>query len=346
MSGSSFLEFLDAYGEAFPPRMRYQPGGDFFAWRDGFLEALRGLLGAGLPRVAPTVQVLSHVELVDHVRHEVHIAVNELVGLPAFVLVPRDLSAGETRPGVLALHGHIRHGAETVAGLDNEEVANMPFRACGRDAVQAGYVVMAPAFWGWPGRDGHVERVPKNRDKCNAIQMAAQMYGLSVLSLHMQDLAAAVDALIAWPQVDATRLGVIGNSTGGRMAMWAAALDERLKACVAAGCMNTFRERSLKLASCGIQYPPGLLGVGDVAEVFASLAPRPLMLQADPEDPILTRSDIDAIHASVQAAYRDAGAAARLSYTEHGQGHRLVWDQAAAFLTHHLGPGNASVAPS
>ena len=58
--------------------------------------------------------------------------------------------------------------------------------------------------------------------------------------------------------------------------MWCTIFDPRIVACVASGCMNTFRERSQKLSSCGIQYPFGLLQYGDVPELFSLIAPRPL----------------------------------------------------------------------
>ena len=69
------------------------------------------------------------------------------------------------------------------------------------------------------------------------------------LSAALAAPAMAIDALCNRPEVDATRIGCIGNSYGGRTTMWLTICDERIQACVPAGCMNTFRERSLKLSS-------------------------------------------------------------------------------------------------
>lgn len=336
MQQQSFLDFIRAYGEANPPELRYRPGGDFAAWRASFVDRIGERLGLVPPRVEPTWEVLSTTHLESHVRHEVCLAVSELTSVPAYLLVPDGLAEGERRPGVVAFHGHIPYGPQTVAGFDNEEVADKPYRAVGLEAVRSGYVVLAPASWGWPVRDGHVAEVPAGRDRCNAIEIAAQMYGVNLLALHLQDAQACLDLLARRPEVDGERLGCIGNSTGGRMAMWLAAVDERVKACVAAGCMNTFRERSLKLRACGIQYPPGLLRVGDVPEVFAAIAPRALQLQADYDDAILNPTDIDAIHAAVRSAYGDADAGDRLDFAAHHQGHRMVWERAEPFLRQHL----------
>ena len=188
----------------------------------------------------------------------------------------------------------------------------------------------------WPGRDGHLA-FTGSRDKCNVIQMAASMYGLSVLSFHIQDGQAALDVLCERPEVDAKRIGAMGNSYGGRTAMWVSAFDERVKACVATGCMNTFRERSLKLTSCGIQYLPGLLQYGDVPEVFGLIAPRALQLMAGTQDGLLNEKDREAMYLAVRRVYEAMDASDNLDYAVHDGGHLLVWELAEAFLRKNLG---------
>jgi dienelactone hydrolase len=166
--------------------------------------------------------------------------------------------------------------------------------------------------------------------------MAASMYGINILDLHIQDGRAAIDVLTSRPEVDDDRIGCIGNSYGGRTAMWLTVFDQRIKACVPAGCMNTFRERSLKLSSCGIQYLPGLLQYGDVPEVFSLIAPRPMQLQAGRHDPLITPVDRDAILKTVQSAYRILNAESNFDYVLHPDGHLLSWGRAASFLKMHL----------
>jgi dienelactone hydrolase len=166
--------------------------------------------------------------------------------------------------------------------------------------------------------------------------MAAAMYGLNVTALHLQDGEAALDALAARPDVDGDRLAVIGNSYGGRTAMWLAAFDDRVTACVSSGAMNTFRERSLKLSSCGIQCLPGLLRHGDVPQVYSTIAPRALQLQAGEGDGLITPTDRDAMAETVAAAYKSIGAEENFEYVLHPHGHTLSWEHAEPFLARHL----------
>ena len=335
MRSESFTDFLRDYGTAHPPGMVYNEGEDFGAWQTRFRHQLEQLRGPLPERVEPAAEVVEEVVLEDHTRYLLRLPVSAFSTLVAYLLVPAGLEPDERRPGLLASHGHHQYGIDAICGVRGLSEDSTARETYGLAAVRAGYVVLAPAWWGWPGRDLHLDQVGQ-RDRCNVIQMAASMYGLNVLDLHIQDGQAALDLLASRPEVDPGRLGCLGNSYGGRTTMWLSIFDERIKACVPAGCMNTFRERSLKLSSCGIQYLPGLLRYGDVPELFSLIAPRPMQLQAGAQDPLITPADRDAMEATVRRAYRLLDAEAQFDYVLHPEGHLLRWDLAAPFLEEHL----------
>ena len=338
MEPDSFIRVLEAFGNAHPPAMRYQQGQDFAQWQSDFRAKLDELRGPVPPRVELDVQTVETVEQDNHTRHLLSISVNDLWRLPAYLLVPHGIKAGEQRPGLLVSHGHGAPGMEEMSGVTGDD----PRRHTAAKAVADGFVALAPAWWGWPGRDGHVERV-RNRDKCNVIQGAASMYGISVLSLLIEDAQAAVDVLQSRPEVDPQRIGCLGNSYGGRTTMWFSLFDPRITASVASGSMNLLRERSLKLAGCAIQFLPGVLRYGDVAELFSLIAPRALQLQAGEGDKLITPEDRDHIEATARTAYRAAGAEQNLDYVLHDQGHVLDWPSARPFLQRHLGTPDQAV---
>ena len=335
MQTESFIDFLDEYGKAHPPAMLYQQGEDFAAWQARFRGKLGSLRGPRPDRVEPVAEVVESVTLGDHTRQLLRIPVSEFSTLVAYLLVPHDLPAGERRPGLIVSHGHAPYGIDSVCGVRGMDEDDNARRAYALSAVQAGYVVLAPAWWGWAGRDGHLDGVGR-RDKCNVIQMAAAMYGINVIDLHIQDGQAALDVLAARPEVESDRIGCIGNSYGGRTTMWLTIFDERIKACVPSGCMNTFRERSRKLSSCGIQYLNGILQYGDVPELFSLIAPRPMQLQAGEGDGLITPADRDAMEATVRNAYCQLGAEDNFEYALHSEGHLLMWSLAEPFLAKHL----------
>lgn len=331
----SFIDFLNVYGESHQPKMVYRAGKDFGEWQNRFRNAVEGLRGVLPDRSPLDVETVEVVEEVDHSRHLLRIRVSDFSTLVAYLLVPKGLVDGETRPGLIASHGHVNDGIDAICGVPGVDDGAGGQRGYGLAAVRDGYVVLAPAWWGWPGRDGHLGRVG-NRDRCNVINMAAGMYGMSVTDLHIQDGQAAVDVLASRAEVDGDRIGCLGNSYGGRTTMWLTIFESRIKACVPAGCMNTFRERSLKLSSCGIQYLPGILQYGDVPELFSLIAPRPMQLQTGEGDGLINEVDYQAILSVVQNGYDQLGVSDYLDSVLHPDGHLLKWDLAAPFFERHL----------
>ena len=211
----SFIEFLDAYGQAHGASVGYDGKGDFGDWQSAFREVVTSLRGPVPDRVVPDVEVLEEWVEADHTRQMIRVRVSEFSSLIAYLLIPKGIEAGEKRAALIASHGHTKHGIDTTCGVVGMEDAENAKRAYGLSAVRSGYVVIAPAWWGWHGRDGHLDQVG-GRDRCNVIQMAAAMYGMNVTDLHIQDGQAAVDVLVNQPKVDPDRIGCLGNSYGGR----------------------------------------------------------------------------------------------------------------------------------
>ncbi|MCF6175131.1 MAG: dienelactone hydrolase family protein [Victivallaceae bacterium] len=336
MKNLSFIDFIESYGAKNQPKMIYREGSDFKQWQHDFRHQIRELLGPRPERLPLAVETVEVTPADGHTRHLLRIAVNEFSQLYAYLLVPDDLAPGEQRPGVVILHGHAKYGIDSICGVQGRDDYEEHRRAYGLQAVQSGFIVLSPAWWGWTGRDEHLGQVGGKRDRCNVIQMAASMYGLNITALHVQDGMAAIDTLLSRPEVTPDMIGCMGNSYGGRMAMWLSIFDERIKASVVAGCMNTFRERSLKLGSCAIQYPFGILQYGDVPELFSLIAPQPLQLQAGQLDSLITPADRDAILKTVEAAYRELDRLDDFQYILHEDGHILLWEQAKPFLETHL----------
>jgi dienelactone hydrolase len=336
MENLSFIDFIENYGAKNRPKMIYREGSDFSQWQHDFRNKVRELLGPMPERLPLTVETVEVTSATGHARHLLRIAVNEFSVLYAYLLVPDDLAPGEQRPGIVILHGHAKHGIDSICGVQGRDDYEEHRRAYGLQAVQSGFIVLSPAWWGWTGRDEHLGRVGDRRDRCNVIQMAASMYGLNVTALHVQDGMAAIDTLLSRPEVTPGQVACMGNSYGGRMTMWLSIFDDRIKASIAAGSMNTFRERSLKLGSCAIQYPFGILQYGDVPELFSLIAPQPLQLQAGQLDSLITPTDRDAMRDTVETAYCEAGQPDNFQYVLHEDGHILLWEYAKPFLEKYL----------
>lgn len=333
---SSFRDLLRRFGETYPPQMRYTGGESpraFKAWQARFRARLRTLRGPLPPRGDPRIESLGRQDMGDHIRE--HVTIRSILDtrVPAYVLIPKG-STARSRPGVLAFHGHIPGGKELIAGVSPAPRPGMP-DDYGLAAVQAGFVTLCPDEWGWGEREERGFDF-RNADMCDARFKAAQMYGLSLLSIMLADAEACLGALMARPEVDPKRVGAIGNSLGGRMSMWLAALDTRVRCVVCAGCLDRFRERSLDLGSCGAQFLPGLLRWGDAEELFSLIAPRPLLILSGTRDARIPPEESQPMKDTITRAYRILGAEGRLLLHDFDGGHYLPPAPALDFLRKHF----------
>ena len=150
----SFVDFLRKYGDEYQPNMIYHDGQDFRAWQQAFRRKLESLRGIIPKRVNPEIEILGTTELPDHIRQLIRFPVTKFSELIAYLLIPKNVKKGEKRAGIIALHGHHSYGIKTICGVRKTDYPPYALQA-----VRSGYVVLAPAWWGWPGKDGHLDRI-------------------------------------------------------------------------------------------------------------------------------------------------------------------------------------------
>lgn len=330
MTYSSFVDIIARFSDLHKPKLTYN-GSDMAAWQAVFKEKVNSLRGRTINRVSTSAVLGEKEDCRTHFRQKVTVKATEISDASGYLLTPKQLQ--NKCPAIVASPGHYQFGKDTIAGHENaaEELGKKPNSAYGKYAVEDGYVVFVPDWWGWGDKSGHLKLVYE-RDRCNVIQMAAWIYGFSVLNLHMLESDAIVDFLGSLDYVDESRIAIMGNSYGGRISMWVAAFNEKIRCVISAGAMNLFSERAGKLSSCAIQYFPGLLEYGDIGEVYSLIAPRPMQLQAGTKDNLITAPDRDKIAETVRKAYRASGSSKNLSIEYFEDCHYLNWPLARKFL--------------
>jgi len=329
------------------PRYHFaaDPGQDFAAWKDAALPEVLATLG-DFPERAPLNPELLAEWVRDGLRLQRWIIdVGRRISATFLIARPADLPAGERRPAILCWHGHGAFGKDSVMGNDSSperraEIAQHNYDY-GRQMARAGFVTFAID---WIGIGERSERGKPNwraqagaRDWCNLYYLSATMLGMTSISINVAHGMAATDFACQFPFVDADRLGVMGLSGGGTMALWSALCDSRFKAAEII-CYSDlwaafgFRDYNY----CGMQVAPGLFKLVDLPDLQGLLAPRPLLVDIGVYDTCFVVDTAMACYRQVERIYQAAGASECLELDlfpgEHGWG----GNRSASFFGRHL----------
>ncbi|MEM3028133.1 MAG: alpha/beta fold hydrolase [Candidatus Bathyarchaeia archaeon] len=260
---------------------------EWLIWRSAFQSKLMELLGDWPEPSDLSPMTLERVDEGPFIREKIVINSEPSVGVPAYVLLPKDLKPDERRPAILCAHGH-GHGKDDVVGITHGEerrvstIKRLNYDYA-RQLTLRGYITMAPDWRGFgerrlgydfPGRDG-----------CNVVFLKAILLGLNPLTLNIWDARRCIEYLKSRREVDGDRIGMMGLSYGGTLTLFTAALDEAIKVAVVSCYLNSFKAFALDLGNfCGSQTIPRLLKYGEMWDCAGLIAPRPLLIESGIRD--------------------------------------------------------------
>jgi dienelactone hydrolase len=175
-------------------------------------------------------------------------------------------------------------------------------------------------------RERHQEKISTHG--CHDAAMRSLMIGRTLAGERVYDVDRALDLLGDRPEIDSQRIGVMGNSGGGTVSMYAAALLARLSYAMPSCSFCTFADSILSIYHCADNYIPGLARYAEAPDVMGLFAPRPLVIVAGQTDPIFPIKAVRKAFKNLQAIYRAAGAEDRCKLVVGPEGHRFYADPA------------------
>jgi hypothetical protein len=118
----------------------------------------------------------------------------------------------------------------------------------------------------------------------------ALLLGRTLLGDRVRDAITVLDWLESNPRdlpfVDKRRIRAMGNSAGGETALFAAALDTRIEAVIASGCVGSWRKTSGRRRTCPDTVIPEVLAWFEYNDVLALCAPRAVLVVSGIDDHI------------------------------------------------------------
>jgi len=190
-----------------------------------------------------------------------------------YLLLPKDIKAGEKRPVMVVQHGGSGLPSSV---LDKKSV----YKGLAVQLVERGFIVFAPHF---PWRGG---------DDYRNLQRRANPLGLSIFSFILDQHERILDWLTAQPFVDSKRIGLYGLSWGGKVAVRVPALLDRYSLSIASGDFNewiwknatTDWPNSYMFVSESEMFDFNLGRTFNYGEMAALIAPRAFMVERGHDD--------------------------------------------------------------
>lgn len=163
---------------------------------------------------------------------------------------------------------------------------------------------------------------------CHEATMHALMLGRTLIGERVYDIDRGIDYLASRGDADMSCIGVMGNSGGGTISLFSAALLPRIAFAMPSGYFCTFRASVMSVYHCMDNYVPGLLKYAEMSDIMALFAPKPVVIVAGEKDPIFPISATRRAFRNLRRVYSTCGAGNRCHLVVGPGGHRFYAEQA------------------
>lgn len=310
-----------------PLKLRYATGHwpDAAAWQESARAKLAELTGYAHAAAPPELVQEERFPLADGLsRRRVYLRAQRGLDIPVHIIAPTTMDA--PRPVMICLQG-----TTTGVHLCWGEVKfpdDIDKRRNGYDyatqAAKRGYIAIAIEQSCFGERTERQIR-PRSPSPCIDATLHAMLLGRSLMGERCSDVSAVIDWLTAEHEaldVDPSRIHVMGHSSGGAVAMHAAALDLRIGAVLACGCLGFIRDTfGRRRDDLGQEVIPGILNWMEIADVVGLIAPRPFVTVAGQADHIWPASGATAVVAEAKKVYAALGAPEKIVCVAEPGGH-------------------------
>jgi len=310
------------------PSLAYD-GGDVQAWQSRLRRKLRELVG-DMPEERCPLQPrqLWQREHALGTIEKIAFTSEPYSDVVAYVCLPKDVEPPYTF--MICVQGHSTGMHNSIAvQLEDEtqphEVAGD--RDFGLGCMRRGIAALCVEQRSFgERREQKQERVAAHG--CHDATMHALMLGRTLIGERVYDVDRGIDYLASRGDADMQRIGVMGNSGGGTITVFSAALLPRLAFAMPSCYFCTFKDSIMSIYHCMDNYIPRLLKYAEMADVVGLFAPKPVVIVAGEEDEIFPIAATRKAFEDLRRIYEACGAESRCHLVVGSEGHRFYADDA------------------
>ncbi len=307
------------------PKMAFDPSADFEVWQRQLRDRLTDILV--LPEDPQAYPLDTQIELEEETEQYTlnRISFGSEPGerVPGYLLLPKDHQP--PHPVMICLQGHSpgMHISIGRAKTERDQRSIDGGRDLALQAVTEGWAALAIE------QRGFGERAEEGLE-CRDASLRTLHCGRPMTGGRVLDVMRAIDFIEAQPELDAARVGCMGNSAGGTVSFYAACAEPRLRLAVVSCSFCPFADSWLAdPPRCPCGYLPGIYAVADMPDLAGLIAPRDLIIVAGAEDHLAPEQSVRNGAETAAAAFEAAGAPERFQLLVGDGGHQfypeLAW---------------------
>ena len=250
------------------------------------------------------------------------------VVIPFYLLIPKDANPAQPLPLLICPHGHDKLGLHSYAGAFKDEKHSRKVLEkqgdIGAQAARRGYVVIAPAT------RGLAEEVlvpdPKGRHgnrPCRAQLIHCLLAGRTPIAERVWDMQRLLDWAEKHPLIDPKRIAMTGNSGGGVLTAYTAAIDTRIRVAIPSCSFTSVMSAEGFIFHCDCCLVPKLRDWGDWKELGGLVAPRHLLIVHGVDDSLHHPPTVEKLAVSIGKIFQTAGVPNHSALKWGNSGHRF-----------------------
>ena len=311
-------------------KLAFSKDADYPSWREAVRRKLTELLGmANMPEAkgAPEIRIEAQEEHPDFTETQFQFESEPDYFVPCHLLIPK--RGQKPFPVMICLQGHSTgmHISLGETKYPKDEIHGD--RDFVRHAISHGHaaLVLEQRCFGEQGCNPET-----GSPNCGQATMVALLLGRTTLAGRVWDVMRAIDMAEAHFSPGA-QYGCMGNSGGGTVTWYAAALEPRIAWAMPSCAICNYEGSIAPIHHCVCNYVPGIRRWFEMGDLAGLIAPRPLVVVAGLTDRIFPIDATRETFRLIQSYYAAAGAPDACRLHVGGEGHRFyaeAWEDLVA----------------